>query len=104
MKIVINCQNGYRGEWLKFVYLGFYVVVPTAAKHTTIICKLWKICLDRDFTLPNIQNYGWSNSDTIQWVEVVFPENYHDCLNMDVEEITYSSDTETDFENDDDNI
>ena len=51
---------------------------------------------------PNIQDYGLLDSDSIKWVGKVFPEGYHDCLNMDTEDIAYGSDTKTDSESDDD--
>ena len=60
--------------------------------------------IDRDFTLPNIQNHGWLDSGDIQRVEETFPEDYRDCLNMDTEGIAYGSDTEKGSESDDDNI
>ena len=68
------------------------------------MAKIWKTCLDLDFTLTNIQNHGWLDSEAIQWVEKVFPEEYRDCLDMDTEEMAHGSDTETDSESDDDNI
>ena len=73
-------------------------------KRANYVAKLWKACLDLDFTLPNVQNHGWLDSGTIQWVEEVFPEDYRGWLNMDTEEITCGSDTETDSESDDANI
>ena len=72
-------------------------------KLANYVTKLSKTCLGRNFTLPNIQNHGWLDSGAIQWVEEVFPEDYRDCLNMDNEEISYSSDAKTDFETEDDN-
>ena len=73
-------------------------------KRANYVAKLWKTCLDRDLTQPKIQNYGWLDSGAIQCVEEVFPEDYRDCLNMDMEEIAYGSDTSTDSESNDDNI
>ena len=51
---------------------------------------------------PNIQDYGLLDGDSIKWVGKVFPEGYHDCLNMDTEDIAAGSDTKTDSESDDD--
>ena len=67
------------------------------------MAQLWATCLDRNFKLPNIENHGWLDSWAKQKVQV-FPEDYRDCLNMDVKEIAYVTDTETNFESDDDNI
>ena len=70
-------------------------------KRANFVAKLWKTCLDQDFTLPDIQNHGWLENGDIQWVKEVFPDDYRECLSMESEEVAYGSDTETDSETED---